>query len=75
MKVSIIYYTSKLNIKRNLLEEDVNFVDNTKKQTKYFKIMLFLIVIIIALNLFYLSFKYLIEKQFFFTTNTKNKQS
>ena len=26
-----------MNIKTNLLEEYVNFVDNTKKQNKYFK--------------------------------------
>ena len=36
-----------MNIKTNLLEEYVNFVDNTKKQNKYFKIIMFLIVIII----------------------------
>ena len=35
-----------MNIKKNLLEEYVNFVDNTKKQNKYFKIFMFLIVII-----------------------------
>ena len=27
-----------MNIKMNLLEEYVNFVDNTKKQSNYFKI-------------------------------------
>ena len=36
-----------MNIKTNLLEEYVNFVDNTKKQNKYFKIFISLIVIII----------------------------
>ena len=36
-----------MNIKTNLLEEYVNFVDNTKKQNKYFKIIMFLIVIIV----------------------------
>ena len=35
-----------MNTKTNLLEEYVNFVDNTKKQNKYFKINMFLIVII-----------------------------
>ena len=35
-----------MDIKTNLLEEYVNFVDNTKKQNKYFKIIMFLIVII-----------------------------
>ena len=34
MKISIIYYTYKMKIKTNLLEEYVNFVDNTKKQNK-----------------------------------------
>ena len=38
MKISIIYFTYKMNIKTNLLEEYVNFVDNTKKQNKHFKI-------------------------------------
>ena len=36
-----------MNIKTNLLEEYVNFVDNTKKQNKYFKIIIILNVIII----------------------------
>ena len=36
-----------MNIKTNLLEEYVNFVDNTKKQNKYFKKFVFLIVIFI----------------------------
>ena len=40
-----------MNIKTNLLEEYVNFVDNTKKQ-KYFKIIMFLIVIIMFFFLF-----------------------
>ena len=31
----------KMNIKTNLLEEYVNFVDVTKKQNKYFKIVFF----------------------------------
>ena len=38
-----------MNIKTNLLEEYVNFVDTTKKQNKYFKIIMFLIVIIVFL--------------------------
>ena len=36
----------KMNIKTNLLEEYVNFVDSTKKQNKYFKFINFLIAII-----------------------------
>ena len=47
-----------MNIKTNLLEEYVNFVDNTKKQNKYFKIFLFLIVIIMFLFLCFGLFKY-----------------
>ena len=42
-----------MNIKTNLLEEYVNFVDNTKKQNKYFKIFTTLIVIIMYLFLFF----------------------
>ena len=45
-----------MNIKLNLLEEYVNFVDNTKKQNKYFKVVLFLIAIIMFLFLFFLLF-------------------
>ena len=46
MKISIIYYTYKMNIKTNLLEEYVNFVDNTKKQNNYYKISIISFVII-----------------------------
>ena len=42
-----------MNIKTNLLEEYVNFVDNTKKQNKYFKIFIILIVIIMFVFLFF----------------------
>ena len=35
-----------MNNKTYLLEEYVNFVDNTKKQNKYFKKIMFLVVII-----------------------------
>ena len=45
------YYPFKMNIKTNLIEEYVNFVDNTKKQNKYFKIFIILIVIIMFLFL------------------------
>ena len=41
-----------MNIKTNLLEEYVNFVDNTKKQIKYSKMSLILLVIFIFLFLF-----------------------
>ena len=42
-----------MNIKTNLLEEYVNFVDNTKKQNKYFKIFIILIVKIMFVFLFF----------------------
>ena len=45
MKISIIYYTYKMDIKTKFLEKYVNFVDGTKKQNKNFKKILFLIVI------------------------------
>ena len=45
-----------MNIKTNLLEEYVNFVDNTKKQNKYFEIFTFLIAIIMF---FFLLIQYL----------------
>ena len=47
-----------MNIKTNLLEEYVNFVDNTKKQNKHFKLFSFLIVIIMFLFLCFVLFKY-----------------
>ena len=42
-----------MDIKTNLLEEYVNFVDNTKKQNKYFKKFIILIVLIMFLFLFF----------------------
>ena len=50
-----------MNIKTNLLEEYVNFVDNTKKQNKYFKISIILFVIILFLFLSIVLFKYHIQ--------------
>ena len=41
-----------MNIKTNLLEEYVNFVDTTKKQNKYFKNFIILILKIVFLFLF-----------------------
>ena len=41
-----------MNIKTILLDEYVNFVDNTKKQNKYFKKSMFSIVIYMFLFLF-----------------------
>ena len=48
-----------MDIKTNLLEEYVNFLDDTKKQNKYFRIFLILIVIIMVLFLFFVLFNYL----------------
>ena len=57
-----------MNIKTNLIEEYVNFVDITKKQTKnlwiYLIILLFLVLILIILL-----FKYINEKYSFFKRN------
>ena len=51
-----------MNIKTNLLEKHVNFVDTTRKQNKHFKMIKFLFVFIIALfSTIFLLFKYLIE--------------
>ena len=49
-----------MNIKTNLLEEYVNFVDNTKKQNKYLKISIILFVIIVFL---FLLFYYIIVNE------------
>ena len=50
-----------MNIKTHLLEEYVNFIDNTNKQNKYFKIILTLFVVILCLFLFFVLFNYLSE--------------
>ena len=50
-----------MNFKTKLLEEYVNFVDNTKKQNKYFRIFLFLMVLIMFLLLCYVLFIQLCE--------------
>ena len=42
-----------MNIKTNLREDYVNFVDNKKKQNKYFKTRIILIAIIMFLFLFF----------------------
>ena len=55
-----MYYMYKTNIETILLEENVNLVDNTKKQNKCFKIIIISFVII-SLFLIFLLFKYLTE--------------
>ena len=49
-----------MNIKTNLIEEYVNFVDNTKKQNKNLWIYL-IIVLIIVFILIIILFKYINE--------------
>ena len=58
MKISIIYCIYKKNIKRNLLEEYVNFVDLTKKQNKYFRIVIILFTVTMLFFLSFVSLKY-----------------
>ena len=50
-----------MNINTNLLEEYVNFVDNTKKQNKYFKLIIILFVVILCLFLVFVLFSCLSE--------------
>ena len=53
-----------MNIKTDLFNEYVDFVDNTKKQSRYLKIIMFLFLIIMFLFLF----KYL-TKQYSYSYN------
>ena len=62
-----------MNIKTILLEEYVNFVDNTKKLNECYKIISFLIVIIIVLFLFFILFRYLNEQNLFLVRHLKNR--
>ena len=57
-----------MNIKTNLIEEYVNFVDNKKKQNKnlWIYIILFLFMVFILIILL---FKYINEKNSFFKRN------
>ena len=56
MKISIIYCTYKMNIKTNLLEEYVNFVDNTKKRNNKLRmcttILVFILIILTIIGVF-----------------------
>ena len=47
-----------MNIKTDLLKEYVDFVDNTKKQNRYFKIIMLLSLINMFLFLFKYSYNY-----------------
>ena len=61
MKISIFYYRTKMSIETYLLEEYVNFVDLTKKQNKYFNLIIILFMVLVFLFLILLLFKYLNE--------------
>ena len=50
-----------MNIKAILFEEYVNFVESTKKQNKYFEIIILLFVVILCLFLVFVLFNYLNE--------------
>ena len=50
-----------MNIKTDLLEEYVNFVDSTMKQNKYFKKLIILFLVILCLFFFFVLFKNLNE--------------
>ena len=57
-----------MNIKTNLLEEYVNFVDNTKKQNKNLWIYIIMLIFIVFM-LIILLFKYINEQYSFFERN------
>ena len=61
MKISIIYYAYKMNIKTNLFEEYVNFVDITKKRKKKFWICTIILVFILIILTIIRVFRYLNE--------------
>ena len=50
-----------MNIKTNLLEEYVNFVDNTKKQNNFLRICMILLVFIAIILTIIQIFRYLNE--------------
>ena len=64
-----------MNIKTNLLEVYVNFVDTTKKRNKKLYICTIILVLILIILTIIRVFRFLNELQFLFTANTKNKQS
>ena len=61
MKISIIYYTYKVNIKTNLLEESDNFVEKTKKRNKKLRICTIILVFIVIILTIIGVFRYLNE--------------
>ena len=58
-----------MNVKTKFLEEYVNFVDSTKKQNKYFQVIINLFVIILCFFLFFVLFIYKSKK---YSYNCKN---
>ena len=54
----LAYYTYKMNIKTKLLEEYVNFVDNTNKQNKNLWICTIILVFIVII-LTIITFRYI----------------
>ena len=50
-----------MNLKTNLFEDYIKFVDSTTKQNTYFKIIISFFVIKIFFDLFFVFFIYLIE--------------
>ena len=50
-----------MNIKTNLLQEYVNFVDNTKKQNKHLRICTIILVFIVIILTIMRVFRYLNE--------------
>ena len=61
MKKSNIYYTYKMNIKTNLLEEYVNFVKYTKRRNKKLRIYTIILVFILNIHKIIRVFRYLNE--------------
>ena len=61
MKISNIYYTYKMNIKPNLLEEYVNFVDIAQKRNKKLRICTIILVFILIILTIIGVFRYLYE--------------
>ena len=55
------YHSYKMNVKTNMLEVYVDFVDSTKDQNMYFEIIYVSFVFIVSLFLFLLLFYYLNE--------------
>ena len=62
MKISIIYYRYKKIIETNLLEENVNFVDNTKKRNKRLWICTIILVFVLIILTIIRVFRYYLNE-------------